>query len=128
MSVVYSATVKSNRMQKVIDNLDASASPDLFASIQIRASASPDQILVTIPLQRPSFVESGGVITLQGVPKSATASGTGTASLGRLLDGAGNIIVDNLSVGAGSGEINLNSTSITSGQTVSITSGTITHG
>ena len=38
------------------------------------------------------------------------------------------MIVDNLTVAAPSGgDINLNSTSITSGQTVTITAGTITH-
>jgi hypothetical protein len=43
------------------------------------------------------------------------------------LDGGGTAIVSGLTVGTSGQDINLNSTSITNGQTVTISTGTITH-
>lgn len=110
-------------MAAVITAIDANASP---ATIEI-CTAAFAAVLVTITLSDPSFTESGGVITMADTPKSGTASGTGTAAVARIKDGGGTTIVNNLTVGAGSGDINLDSVSITNGQTVTLTSGTITH-
>ena len=91
------------------------------------ATASYASVLVTITLADPSFTESGGVITMAGAPKSGVAGATGTAAVARIKDGGGTVKVNNLTVGTSASDINLNSTSITSGQTVSLTAGTITH-
>jgi hypothetical protein len=46
----------------------------------------------------------------------------------RIKEGGGSAtIVNNLTVGTSGSDINLNSTSISSGQTVTLTAGTITH-
>lgn len=124
MAVNYSATLKTTRMTSVITALDAHANP---ATLEI-CTAAFAAILVTITLGDPSFSVSGSVITMVGVPKSGVAGNTGTAAVARIKEGGGTTIVDNLTVAAPSGgDINLNSTSITSGQTVTITAGTITH-
>ena len=123
MAVNYSAGLKTSRMAAVITAIDVNASP---ATIEIATTAFAS-VLVTITLADPSFTESGGVITMAGAPKSGVAANTGTAAVARIKDGGGNVIVNNLSVGTSGSDINLNSTSITSGQTVTITSGTITH-
>lgn len=123
MAVNYSAALKSTRMQAVIAAIDAGVA----GTLEI-CSAAFAAVLVTVPLLKPSFSEAGGVITLLGVPRSDTsADATGTAAVARIKDGAGNVIVNNLSVGAGSGEIQLNSVAISAGQTVTLTAGTITH-
>lgn len=125
MAVNYSAALKSTRMQAVITAIDINAAA---AFIEI-CTASFAAVIVTITLSDPSFTESGGTITMAGVPKSGTASlaGTNTAAVARIKDGGGNVIVNNLSVGTSGADINLNSTSITQNQTVTLTSGTITH-
>ena len=111
-------------MAAVISAIDAHASP---ATLEI-ATTSFASVLVTITLADPSFTESGGVITMAGVPKSGVAANTGTAAVARIKEGGGTTtIINNLSVGTSGSDINLNSTSITSGQTVTITAGTITH-
>jgi hypothetical protein len=125
MSVIYNPTLKSTRMASVITALDAHASP---AYIEI-GTASMAATLVTITLGDPSFSESAGVITIVGAPKSATATGTGTAAAARIRTGGAVDVVTGLTVAAPSGaDINLNSTSITTGQTVTLTAATITHG
>ena len=123
MAVNYSSGLKTTRMAAVITAIDVHASP---ATIEI-CTAAFAAILCTITLADPSFTESGGVITMAGAPKSGTAGNTGTAAVARIKEGGGTVVVNNLSVGTSGSDINLNSTSITSGQTVTITSGTITH-
>jgi len=124
MSVSYLGSLKSTRMQAVITAIDTNASPG-FIEIGTAGMAA---VLATITFSKPSFAESGGVITMQGAPKSATASGTGTAASARIKDGGTtNIVVSGLTVGTSGSDINLNSTAITSGQTVTLNSSTITH-
>jgi hypothetical protein len=59
---------------------------------------------------------------------SATASATGTAALAEFRNNAGTVIVSGLTVATSGGDITINSTAISSGQTVQVTAGTITHG
>ena len=113
-------------MTAVITSLDSGAGN---ASIDI-GTAGMATVLVNIPLQKPSFTEASQAITMAGAPKSGTASATGTAAAARIKDGAGtpNNVITGLTVGTSGSDINLNSTSITSGQTVTLSSGVITHG
>ena len=122
MAVNYAATLKSTRMQAVIAAIDVGTA----GSIEI-ATAAFASILCIIALSKPSFTEAGGVITMAGVPKSGVAAAGGTAAIARIKDSSGNVVVNNLSVGVSGSDINLNSISITSGQTVTLSSGTITH-
>jgi len=62
------------------------------------------------------------------VPRSGTASTTGTAALARLKDHTGTILISGLSVGLSGSDVNLSSLSITATQVVQITSGSIQHG
>ena len=125
MAVTYNSALKSSRMQAVIDAIDAHASP---AYIEI-GTAGFSSVLATITLADPSFTESGGVITMAGAPKSDTsADATGTAAEARIKTGGGTVVVSGLTVGTSGSNINLNSVAIQSGQTVTLTSGTITHG
>lgn len=124
MSVVYANALKDTRMTAVITALDAQAS---FAFLEI-CTAAYATVLVTITLQKPSFTEAAQAITMAGAPKSGVAANTGTAAIARFKDSLGGVQIQNLSVGTSGSDINLNSTSITSGQTVTITSAVITHG
>jgi len=87
------------------------------------------QVLATLTLSDPSFSVGGtpAALTMLGTPKSANASGTGTAAAARIKDGGGVNIVTGLTVGTSAADIILNSTSITTGQQASLSSGTITH-
>jgi hypothetical protein len=127
MSVSYVAAIQNARMDAVITGIDNHASP---AKLEI-GTAAMAAVLATLTLNDPSFVRSGTppnvLITLQGVPKNATATGTGTAAAARIRDGGNADQVTGLTVGTSGTDIILNSTSITTGQTVSITAGTIKH-
>jgi hypothetical protein len=124
MTVSYIAALKSTRMQAVITSLDTGAGT---AVLDI-GTTSMAAVLVSITLAKPSFTESGGVLTMAGAPKSGTASASGTAAAARFRDAGGtNQTITGLTVGTSGTDIVLNSTSITSGQTVTMNSMTITH-
>ena len=62
------------------------------------------------------------------MPKSDTsADATGTAAAAQIKDGGGVVVISGLTVGTTGSDINLDSVSITLGQTVTLSSATITH-
>jgi hypothetical protein len=124
VAVNYAAALKDTRMNDVINAIDANANPGLMEI----CTAAFAQVLVTITFSKPSFSESGGIITMQGAPKSAMAANGGTAAVARIKDGGGtNVVINNLSVGVSGADINLNTTTINTGQLLTLSSGTITH-
>jgi hypothetical protein len=123
MSVSYAGTLKDTRMNAVITACDSNASP---GTLEI-GTAGMATVLVIITLAKPSWTEAAGVITLAGIPRSGVASTTGTAAAARFKDGGGGIQISGLTVGTSGTDITLNNTAISSGQTVTINSGTITH-
>lgn len=123
MAVNYNAAVKTARLNVVLAAIDVGTA----GTLEI-CSAAYASILATIPLLKPSFSVSGSVMTLLGVPRSdVSADNTGTAALARIKDSAGTVIIDGLTVGVGSGEVQLGSLALSVGIAVNINSGTITH-
>lgn len=89
-------------------------------------TAASGTLLATFTLNDPAFgAASGGTITLAGTPKTVAAAATGTAGWFRIETSTPTNVLDG-SVGTSGNQINLNTTSITSGVNVTITSGTIT--
>jgi hypothetical protein len=124
MAVTYSNALKDTRMTSVITAIDAGAG---VGTLEI-CTAAYAAVLCIITLSKPSFTEAAQQITMAGVPKSGTAGASGTAAAARIKDSNANVIVNNLTVGVSGSDINLNSTAISNGQTVTITAGTIAHG
>lgn len=134
MSVVYSSTLKTNRMQLIADlvaGLVAAASTgsrsagNLVIGTSLLAGATG--VLAILPLSTTPGTVSGSVLTLAGTP-SATASASGTAAKAEIRDNSGNVIVSGLTVGTSGTDIIIGSTTVSSGETVTCTSATLTHG
>jgi hypothetical protein len=125
MSISYDGATQTARMNATLTRIDNHALP---ATLEI-CSAAYAAVLVSITLGDPSFSVGGtpAVLTMIG-PKSGTAGNTGTAAAARIKDGGGTTIVNNLSVGTSGADIILGTTTISSGGTVTINTGTITHG
>jgi hypothetical protein len=135
MTLGMNTTLRNTRMTAILNDLDKNASPGF---IEIYSGTRPATgagigaavLLATCTLSKPSGTVTNGVLTF-----SAISNGTGTAGAGagtsatwcRFKDGAG-VFVQDGSVGTSSADINLNSTTIATGQTVSITNGTLTEG
>lgn len=122
MAVTYNTTLKNTRMTDVVTAIGASGKIEI-------GTAGMASILATIALGNPAGTVSGGVLTLSGFPRSDTsADNTGTAAAARIRDGSNVDIITGLTVGTSGADIILDTLSITSGQTVQLTSASITHG
>lgn len=127
MAVTYSATVKTARMTAVRDAIDAGGAA---GKLEI-CSAGYASVLATVTLGysgASTGTVSGSVLTLAGFPRSDTsADATGTAAVARIRTSANADVITGLTVGTSATDVILDSTSITSGQTVTISSATFTH-
>lgn len=116
--------LKTPRMQDVIDALDGGSG---VAYLQICTSAYA-LVLATIPLLKPSWTLSAGVLSMRGCPLStSSADHGGTAAAARFMDSDGKVWIQNLIVGVGTGDIQLNALGIIAGQIITLTMGTISH-
>lgn len=123
MAINYRASLKTTRMNDVKTDIDVGAGAGY---IEI-CSAAYASVLATITLSDPCGSVTGDVLTLT-MPKSDTsADATGTAAVARIKESAGTVIVNNLTVGTSAMDIILTSLAITAGDTVTISSATLTH-
>jgi hypothetical protein len=95
-----------------------------------RTALSGNTVLATLPCAATPIsgvADNGstGVVATYAAIGSATASATGTATFFRHLTSGGTVI-DQGAVGTSGADCNLNTTAITAGSTVSITSDTMT--
>jgi len=85
---------------------------------------STQTLLVSLPIAGSFGTDSNGTITLGSVT-SGTAVASGTAGFFRIVKSDGTTVVMDGSVGTSGADMNLNTTTVASSQTVSITAGTI---
>jgi hypothetical protein len=123
MAVVYTTAVKQARMTAVATAIDAGSAAG-YIEIGTTGMAS---VLATVPLTDPCGSASGAVLTLTMPHSDTSADNAGTAAAARIRDSNNTDVITGLTVGVGSGDIQLDSVDITAGQTVTITAATITH-
>ena len=125
----YSLPVKRMRMMSVLNAIDGGGSP---GTIELR---SVDRIiLATLLMTMPSFYLVGDDLVLCA-PTSAFVAIDGQAVIGTISDGAGNIIIDNMTVGVDvtpdqihDFEIVLDDNALMIGKQVTIVTATLEHG
>jgi hypothetical protein len=120
MTAIYAAALKTARMQLVADQIVGGS-----LVIGDGTLSGATGVLATITLPSPAATVSGSTLTISGTPLNGTGSANGTPLKAELRNSSGTAIVTGLAVGA---EIILNSSSISSGGTLTLTSGTIAHG
>jgi hypothetical protein len=122
MAVTYTTAVKNSRLTAVVTAIGATGVLEI-------GTTSMGTVLATIALNSTAGTASSAVLTFSGFPKSdISADATGTAAAARIRTASGGTdIVTGLTVGTSASDINLDSLSITAGQTVTISSATITH-
>jgi hypothetical protein len=122
MAITYSTSLGNARLSASVAAVDGGSGVGLLV-IGTASLAGGSGILATIPLQKPSYTVSNKIATLQGTPLSVVATGNGTAALAELRDSSGATQISGLTVGVSGANINLGSVAISSGQTVTISSG-----
>lgn len=124
MAVNYRTTLKTTRMQAVADDIDSGPAA---GTLEI-GDAGFASVLVTFACDDPCGTVATDTLSFSGLTKSATASATGTAAVARFKNSSGTVIVSGLTVGTSGTDIIISpSTTLTSGQTVNWTAGSIQH-
>jgi hypothetical protein len=116
MPIEYPPELRTARMADVVAALDGAPG---HATLEI-CDSDYSNVLAVFTLQKPSFSEAGGTLTILGVPLDATNLLTGNAALARLKDGAGVIWASGMTVGTGGTEIVLASVSLTAGEPLTL--------
>lgn len=124
MPVNYSTAAKNARLNAVVAQIDAGAGA---GKLKIRNSSNV--VLATLTLADPCGTVSAGVLTFDFDPdiSDTSADASGTAANAIITDDADTTVISGLTVGTSGTNVVLDSVSITAGQTVTITTGTITH-
>ena len=125
MAVTYSTACKTARMEAVVAQIDAGAGT---STIEI-GTAAMASVLAVFDLPNPCGTVTNGVLTFDMDPdlSDASANNGGTAAAAQIKNGDGTAVITGLTVGTSGTDIVLDSVSITTGQTVTLTTGTITH-
>jgi hypothetical protein len=125
MAFQYGTTLRNNQVGQIQTTIGTSGTLKIFSGAEPAncAAADPTGLLATITLPASFLTSSGGVTTIAG-SWSVAASATGTAASFRMYDGSSVCHVQ----GNTTTDLVLNNTSITSGQTVTVTSFTVTAG
>lgn len=121
MALTYNNDVKNDRLQVVIDAIGAGGKLEI-------GTAGMSTLLVSIPLDDPSFVAGGAIMTLQGVPLSANAVADGVPAAARIVTAADVVIVDGLTVGTSGAMITVSASPIVNGSEIRVEAGAIAHG
>ena len=121
MAITYTTAVKNARLDAVTTAIGAAGKLEI-------GTAGMALVVATIDLANPAAPgASSGVMTMTMPQSDTSADDTGIAAAARIRTTADLDIITGLTVGTGSEDIVLDSTSITAGQTVTISSATITH-
>jgi len=121
----YGVVLRNNQVSQIQTSIGASGTLKIFSGAEPAncAAADPTGLLATIVLPAAFLTSTGGVTTLAGT-WSVAASGTGTAASFRMYDGSAVCHVQ----GNTTADLVLNNQSIASGQTVTVTSFSVTAG
>lgn len=128
MTLRYSTTIIADRLTQLNTDIGINAILRIYTGAQPAsvAIAATGTLLVSLPCSGTAFgAVASGALTANAIATTAAAA-TGTAGYFRLFKADGTTAAVDGSVGTSASDINLNSTSITSGQNVSITSFVIT--
>jgi hypothetical protein len=133
MAAQYSVAVRNATLDVIESTIGTSAVLRILSGSVPATTATAQSGTLLAEMTLPSdwmAAASGGTKALAGTWNDASANATGTAGYFRILDSTGTTvgIQGTITATGGGGDITLDSTSITSGQSVTITAFTITAG
>ena len=125
--LTYSNGTRHSQNEGLIAYAGSNAKLNIYAGTRpanANTVITTQTLLVSLPIPGAFGTDVNGTLTLGSVVP-ANASNTGTASFFRIFKSDGTTVVMDGSVGTTGADLNLNTTSITALQQVSITAGTI---
>jgi hypothetical protein len=130
MALGVNTTSRSAWVTEILNKIDAGSGAGkvkFYDGTRPATNGAATNLLGTVTCSDPCGTVSNGVLTFSAFTDDSSADATGTATWARITDSADTFVCD-ASVGTSGADINLNSTSITVGGIIRITSGTLTAG
>jgi len=132
MAIKYATAVRNAKMDTVTSQTGASALLRIYNGTRpanVGTAITSQTLLVALTCNATAFAAaaSGGVLTANAI-SNGTAAATGMASWFRLFQSNGTTAIMDGDVSTAGADLNLNNTSIATGQTVSVTAFTVTDG
>lgn len=122
---------RNARLNEITADIDAGVGAGLlriYDGARPATGGAATTLLAELTFSDPSFpAASAGAMTANAITQDSSANATGTATWFRVVDSAANQVIDG-DVGTSGSDLNLNSTAISAGATVSVTSFQLTEG
>lgn len=133
MALSFSTTLRNNRANDITTAVGASGLLRIYAGTppaNVGTAITTETLLAELTCNA-TFAPSAssGVLTLNSITQDSSANATGTASFFRITTSGGTAVIQGtVTATGGGGDLTLNTTSISSGAAVSVTSFVITEG
>jgi hypothetical protein len=127
MTIGINATVRNNMLDQITSRAGSNARIRIYSGSRPATGGTETTVLAELT-GNATFAPAatGGVLTLNAITQDSSANATGTATWFRIDSSGGTNHVFDGDVGTSGSDLNLNSTSIVAGGTVSISSFTVT--
>lgn len=127
MTLGLNETLRNNQLDEITARAGASALLRIYDGSRPATGGAATTLLAELTCNATfAPAASSGVLTLNAITADSSANASGTATWFRIVQSGGSTHVLDGSVGTSGQDLNLNSTSITAGGSVSVTSFTIT--
>ena len=135
MALGYTVALRHSQLDEITTVVDSAAGAGLLRIYDGTRATDADtalgaqNLLAELTFSDPSFpAASGGDLTASAITDESSAPATGTATWFRVVNSDATTTVMDGDVGTSGSDLNLNSVSITTGGTVSVSSFVITGG
>lgn len=130
-TIGYTASIRTAKMQAIIDAIDAGASGGLnrwYDGVRPATGGAATTLLGTLTFSATCGTAAAGVLTFSAITSDTSADATATVTWGRVLDSTPTFCFDHSIGTAGGNDIVVNTAAVVTGAQLSITSWTITDG
>lgn len=126
MALAFVETLRDSRLDAIVTAIGTSGKVRIYDGSRPATGGAATTLLAELPLSATAGTVTGGVLTFSAITADSSADATGTATWFRVLTSANAAVIDG-DVGTSGSDLNLNTTSIVTAGSVSITSFTITE-
>lgn len=128
MALAFSTTLRNARLDEISTAIGASGLLRIYDGSRPASGGTATTLLAELAFSATAApAASAGSVTFNAITQDSSANATGTATWFRMVTSGGTFVVDG-SVSTSGSDLNLTTTSIVSGQPVSVTSCVITEG
>ena len=131
MALAFSTTCRNNMLDEIAALVDGGVGAGLlriYDGTRPASGGTATTLLAELTMSDPAFgAAAAAALTANAITDDSSANATGTATWFRIVDSTGAFVIDG-DVGTSGSDLNLSTTSIVSGGTVSVTSLVINAG